>query len=139
MSMTELNNNNKIKIIIYDGVCGFCNKWVQFILNNKPDNHIRFIAYQSELAQSYIDKYGIDDINSIILIEGGKLYDRSNAILRIMRLLGSNWKYAYYLISIPRSIRDVVYKIFAKNRYKFQGKIHSCRIPTSGEREFFVE
>ena len=134
-----MKNIDNYNIIIYDGVCGFCNKWVQFILNNKPDNHIRFIAYQSEFAQSYIDKYGIDDINSILLIEGNKFYDRSNAILRIMRLLGSNWKYVYYLIYIPRPIRDVVYTIFAKNRYKLQGKVDYCRLPTSGERELFVE
>ena len=137
--MSENGYSIKIKIIIYDGICGFCNRWVQFILNNKPDNNIKFIAYQSESAEPIIKKYNIISLESIVLIEGNKFYDRSNAMLRIMRLLGSSWKYVYYFIYTPHPIRDVVYKIFAKNRYKLMGKVDSCKIPTSRERELFVE
>jgi len=127
------------KIIIYDGVCGFCNHWVQFILDHKPNPNIQFVSFQSPLSKPYRQKYGITTMNTILLIEDEKCYRQSTAVLKVLRLLDTRWKYGYYLIYIPKYIRDLGYDIISKNRYLLMGKNQSCRLLTPQEKQFFME
>lgn len=126
-------------IIIYDGVCGFCNRSVQFILDHTPDDSIRFVSFQSDRAKPFLKKYKIKDMNSIILIESNRCYSKSTAILKIAKNLDSRWRYLYYLIYIPSFLRDTVYSLFSKNRYRIMGKNNSCRLLTPKEKEMFWE
>jgi predicted DCC family thiol-disulfide oxidoreductase YuxK len=128
------------KIIIFDGVCNFCSFWVNFILDRDKKNIFLFAALQSEAAKSLLKKYqkNPDDINTFILITDEGLWDRSTAGLLVVKELGGIWKLLSVFILIPKFIRDPVYNIIAKNRYKFFGKSESCRIPTDDERDRFL-
>ncbi|MDH7446097.1 thiol-disulfide oxidoreductase DCC family protein [Aquimarina sp. 2201CG14-23] len=139
--MTDLETSLQNKsIIIYDGVCGFCNKSVQFILQNKPNSEIRFIAFQSEIAKELMAKKEIKtDMSSILLVENGKLYSKSSAVLKVLNKLNTRWKYLYYFIIIPAPIRDFCYSIIAKYRYIIMGSSDQCRLLTKEERVFFLE
>jgi len=127
------------QIIIYDGICGFCNRSVQFILEHKPNDSVRFVSYQSDKAKPFLEKYKISDMSSILLIENETYYDKSTAVLKIAKTLDSKWRYLYYLINIPLSIRDFVYMIISKNRYLLMGKNNSCRFLTSEEKKMFLD
>ncbi len=128
-----------VKIIIYDGVCGVCNNWVQFILKNNPDPEIRFVSFQSKVSKPYREKFEIVNMDSLLLIENEKCYRQSTAILKIFKLLNSNWKYIYSFIYIPRVIRDFFYNHISKNRYFLMGKRENCKILTSKDKSFFLE
>lgn len=137
--MNMIESNSTIKLIIYDGVCGFCDRWVQFILDNQPHKDIRFIAFQSEKAKPFLEQYQITDMNAIIFIENDVCYTQSTAILKILNYLDSKWKNLYYLIYIPVGIRNLVYHLISKNRYVLMGKNASCRIPTHHEKSLFID
>ena len=128
----------QIILVIYDGSCGICNKTIQFILDNKPKPIIRFVSFQSKKAQPYIKKYNIKNMDSVVIIERGKSYTKSTAMLRLVKNLKTNWRYVYYLIVIPRPIRDLVYSIISKNRYRFTKKEFSCRLLSNKEKAFFI-
>ncbi|MCA9433751.1 MAG: DUF393 domain-containing protein, partial [Candidatus Omnitrophica bacterium] len=119
-------------IILFDGVCNFCNSSVDFVIARDPKGIFRLGALQSEEAKPYLEKYEIDpdDLSSMALIEDGKLYRRSTAALRIARRLKQPWPLLYVFIVIPPFVRDFVYNWIAKNRYKWFGKMESCRMPT---------
>ncbi|MCA9425451.1 MAG: thiol-disulfide oxidoreductase DCC family protein [Candidatus Omnitrophica bacterium] len=127
-------------IILFDGVCNFCNSSVDFVIARDPKGIFRLGALQSEEAKPYLEKYEIDpdDLSSMALIEDGKLYRRSTAALRIARRLKQPWPLLYVFIVIPPFVRDFVYNWIAKNRYKWFGKMESCRMPTDELRERFL-
>ncbi|MCA9410072.1 MAG: thiol-disulfide oxidoreductase DCC family protein [Candidatus Omnitrophica bacterium] len=127
-------------IILFDGVCNFCNSSVDFVIARDPKGIFRLGALQSEEAKPYLEKYEIDpdDLSSMALIEDGKHYRRSTAALRIARRLKQPWPLLYVLIVIPPFVRDFVYNWIAKNRYKWFGKMESCRMPTDELRERFL-
>ena len=126
-------------IILYDGVCGFCDHTIQFILQHKPHPFIRFVPYQSELGEQICFRFDIVDMDSIVLIENQKYYNKSTAVLRIAGKLQSRWNWLQYLQFVPKLIRDYFYDLIAKNRYHILGKTNQCRIPTPEERSFFIE
>ncbi len=139
MNISNLDLKDK-SIIIYDGVCGFCNHTIQFILRNKPDKDIRFVAYQSETAQELMRQFAITpDMSSILLIQHKKYYTKSSAVLKILQHLQSPWRYLYYLIIIPGFIRDSCYSIISRYRYLIMGKSEQCRLLSAEERFFFLE
>lgn len=130
----------KEKIILFDGVCNFCNFWVNFIIDRDNKNVFIFAALQSEKGQELLKKnnFNKNSFETFVLIDGGITYTKSTAALKISKDLKSYWKYFYYLIFIPQTIRDFVYTIIAKNRYKFFGKRDACRIPTDEEKQKFL-
>ena len=126
-------------IIIYDGICGFCNKWILFILDHQPDRTLRFISFQSKKAKVYLEKYDIKDISTIVFIENNTCYKHSTAILKIVKHLNSTWRYFHYFIYVPSIIRDYIYIFIARNRYKLMNKKHQCRILLSHEKDLFLD
>lgn len=128
-------------VILFDGVCNFCNFWVKAILRLDRRAVFRFASLQSEAAQSLLG--GIDTQrplpDSILLLEQGRIYSRSTAVLRILNRLGGPWKIAYALIFIPRPVRDAVYGWIAANRYRIFGKRDACMIPTEDVKKRFLD
>ena len=138
---TTTNTANGHAIVLFDGVCNFCNHSVKFIVQRDRSGYFRFASLQSEVAESLFSAYRIppSGSNSIVLIEGGVVFTESAAILRICKQLDGGWKGLYVFIVIPRTIRDALYRWFAKRRYRFFGKRESCMIPTADMRRRFLE
>lgn len=126
-------------IIFFDGVCNFCNASVNFIIDHDSTRRYRFASLQSELGQKTLQEngYSIIELNTILLLRSGKLYQKSTAALEIARYL-KGWSWLYGFILLPRFIRDAVYGLVARNRYRIFGKSESCRIPTPEERSLFI-
>ncbi len=127
-------------IVLFDGVCNFCNGSVNFIIERDLAGYFKFAPLQSEIGEELIAKHGIDPTktDSVILIEDEKAYLHSTAALRIARRLGGIWSMFYVFAVVPRPVRDLVYKLFAKYRYRLFGKQDSCMIPTPEIRERFL-
>ncbi|MCA0231139.1 MAG: thiol-disulfide oxidoreductase DCC family protein [Bacteroidetes bacterium] len=126
-------------IIFFDGVCNFCNASVNFIIDHDSTRRYRFASLQSELGQKTLQENGYStiELNTILLLRSGKLYQKSTAALEIARYL-KGWSWLYGFILLPRFIRDAVYGLVARNRYRIFGKSESCRIPTPEERSLFI-
>lgn len=129
-----------LKLILFDGVCNFCNFWVNFIINHDSKKYFKFASLQSNLAQNILKAENINpmEIDSIILKINEKTFTKSSAALQIVKNLDGFWKIFYVLILIPQPIRDFIYDSFARNRYKWFGKREFCRIPTNEERDRFL-
>ncbi len=136
--MSDLNEN--FSIILFDGVCNFCNSSVNKIIRHDKKNRFKFAALQSETGKNLLEKYSIDStkIDSIILIENNYAFTKSTAILKISKHLNGIYPLAYGFIIIPTFIRNFVYDIIARNRYKWWGKKDSCMIPTEEVKEKFI-
>lgn len=118
-------------IILFDGVCNLCNQSVQFIISRDPSGFFRFASIQSEIGKELIRKHGeIEDIDSIILLENQESFLKSDAVIRISSHLKGGYSLLRIFQVIPRPIRDRIYDIIAKNRYKWFGRRNSCMIPT---------
>jgi len=128
------------QIILFDGVCNFCNFWVNFVIKRDKKDLFRFAALQSEKAKEFSDKFNFDtsSMNTFVLIDGDHLYTKSTAALKICKQLTGPIKIFYPFISLPKFLRDFIYDLVAKNRYKFFGKRDSCRIPTAKEKLKFL-
>ncbi len=127
-------------IILFDGVCNFCNFWVNFIIYRDKDDIFKFAALQSEAGQKLLQEYklNVSDFDTFVLIVNDKHFTKSTAALKISKNLKSFVKLLYPLIILPRPIRDFFYDLIAKNRYKFFGRRDICRIPTEEERDKFL-
>ncbi len=127
------------KIILFDGVCNFCNQSVQFIIHNDPHEHFLFASLQSDTGQELLQQYNIPtSANSLILIEQDTYYTESTAVLKIARGLNGFLPLLFIFIIVPRPVRNLVYKFIAKNRYKWFGKRTTCKIPTTNEKKRFL-
>lgn len=126
-------------IVLFDGVCNFCNDSVNFIIRRDTANQFKFAPLQSETGRELRRKHGIgEDIDSIILVEDGRAYTHSTAALRIARRLGGLMSLAYGFTVVPVPIRDFFYKTFAKYRYRLFGKKDVCMVPTPEVRKRFL-
>ncbi len=128
-------------IILFDGVCNFCNFWVNFIIDRDKDDIFKFAALQSEAGQKLLNKFNLktEDFDTFILIDGEIYFTKSTAALKIARKLNYPVKVLYYFIFIPKFLRDLIYSLIAINRYKFFGKRDVCRVPTENEKKNFLE
>ena len=127
-------------IILFDGVCNFCNGMVNFIIARDPKAYFKFAPLQSETGQRMRIRFDIDDrVDSIILIEDDSAYTFSTAALRIIKGLGGFWRLLYVFIIVPTPIRDFFYRLFARNRYWLFGKKSVCMVPTPDIRARFLD
>ena len=129
------------KIVLFDGVCNLCNGAVQFVIRRDRRDRFRFAALQSELGQELCRARHIDttQVDSIVLIDPGvAYYIKSDAALEIARdLKGYGWM-PLMLGWIPRGVRDAVYDLVARNRYRWFGKKDQCMIPTPDLQQKFL-
>ena len=132
--------NRTKQIIFFDGVCNFCNFWVNFILRRDKEDVFRFTALQSEKAKEFTHKINLDISNpdTFILFADGKFYTKSTAALKVCKELKSPIRLLYPFIVLPKFLRDFIYDLVARNRYKIFGKRDTCRLPSSDEREKFL-
>ena len=128
-------------IVLFDGVCNLCCFIVRFIIKRDPDKRFRFAALQSLTGQQLLTKSKLTfpDGNSVVYVRDDKFYYRSTAILNILNDLGGLWKAMYVFIIVPAFIRDYVYSIIAKTRYRIFGKRSTCLVPTLELQERFLD
>ena len=127
-------------VILFDGVCNFCNYWVNFAIKRDKKKKLRFAPLQGEAAKKLLNQFGLDTstFSSVILIDHGKAYTQSSAAFRICKYLDGGWRLVYGLMIIPKFIRDFLYNIIARNRYKWFGKRKECMVPTPEMIERFL-
>jgi len=134
-------------IVFYDGVCGLCNRLVQFLLKRDNQDKLRFASLQSDFASKVLTRHGLDpsDLDTLHIVENydqsnERVLNRSTAILRAARELGGLWSIAALLGSVvPRPLRDVFYNLVATNRYKVFGKYETCMLPEPRHRAKFLD
>lgn len=127
-------------IIIFDGICNFCNKSVNFIIKRDTKVHFLFTPIQSDVAKEIMHKYDLNskDIDSIILIKDDRYFTKSDAILEILKDLSGYWFLFRIFKIVPKIMRDYLYNFISKNRYKFFGKKNSCMLPTKDLKKRFL-
>lgn len=127
------------KIILFDGECNFCNGSVLFIIKRDPKAVFFFASLQSEIGIQLKARHNISvDDDSFILIENSRAYTKSTAALRVARKLTGLWKLSYIFIIVPSFIRNLFYRFFARNRYKWFGKRETCMMPTPDIQKRFL-
>lgn len=132
---------NHSSIILFDGVCNLCNASVQFVIKHDTDARFSFASLQSDSGQKLLEQYHLQqtDFNSFVLIENQRVYTKSTAALMVAKRLNGLIKLFYGFIIVPVFIRDAVYSLVAKNRYKWFGKKDSCMIPTPALQSKFLK
>ncbi|HJY39902.1 MAG TPA: DCC1-like thiol-disulfide oxidoreductase family protein [Steroidobacteraceae bacterium] len=128
-------------IIVFDGVCVLCSRWVGFVVQRDPRGQYKFAAMQTSSGRNLLVAHGIDpdDPLSFLLLEGGSAYTDTDAIVRILRSLGSGWRVAAVLLSIvPRFVRDLLYRWVARRRYRLFGRREACVVPTADIADRFL-
>ena len=127
-------------VILFDGVCNFCDAMVNFVIKQDEKGVFRFAPLQSEAGQKLLQQYNLStkDFDSFVLIDGGKVYKKSSASLKVMNRLPWIWKPAQIFWIIPAAFRNAIYDFVARNRYKWFGKKEQCMIPTPELRKRFL-
>lgn len=125
-------------VILFDGVCNFCNSSINFVIRNDKKAHFQFAPLQSEVAQKLAGNRILPTPDTVLLLENGIIYEKSTAALKIAKKLDGLWPVLYGLIIIPKFIRDPIYDLIARNRYRWFGKKESCMIPGPEIRNRFL-
>ena len=130
------------KIILFDGICNLCNSAIQFVIKRDKKNLYRFAPLQSDTAKALLQERGIDTskIDSIILIDPNTAYyTKSSAALEIGKTFGGGWRLIGVFEWVPGPVRDWVYDLIAKNRYRWFGKQNECMVPTPELKAKFLD
>lgn len=135
------NNSIKQDILLFDGVCNLCNGAVNFIIDRDPKSHFKFAALQSKFGQLRLEELGYDqdEFDSLILLSNGQVFKKSSAALRISSQLKGLYPLLQVFLVIPPFIRDGIYDLIARNRYKWFGRSDACRVPTPELQSRFIE
>lgn len=135
-----MQKSNQYQIILFDGVCNFCNASINFIIDHDPEKHFKFAPLQSDFGQKILGQFNknTEDFDSVILLKNNQLYQKSEAALEITKHLSGFWKYLTIFRILPTSVLNFFYDIIAKNRYLIFGKSDSCRMPTPDLKERFL-
>lgn len=131
MAFNELKEK---QVVLFDGVCNLCNRFVHFIILRDKQDRLRFASLQGDSAASLLASFrekGRRIPDSVVLLKNGKLYTESGAALRILGSLNGLWPLMLVFLMIPPFIRNPVYRVIAKNRYRWFGKQENCRLMNS--------
>ena len=132
-------------VLLYDGLCGFCDGTVQFILEHDRRGALRFATLQGDFARGVIERHPeLAGVDSLVLVERGtsgeeRIYVRSEGALQVATYLGGAWTLARGLRMVPRFLRDLVYDGFARVRYRVFGRYDACPIPSAEQRARFID
>ena len=131
---------NQSSIILFDGICNLCNGAVQFVIKHDPHNQFTFASMQSDSGQKLLQQYQLEQTNfdSFILIQDNTVFKKSTAALRVAKNLSGPVQLLSKLIIVPAVVRDAVYNVIARNRYKWFGKKNTCMIPTPAHQSRFL-
>ena len=135
-----MKEDRQTAIVLFDGVCNFCNSSVNFLLRRDRKGVFRFAALQSDAGRKLLAQAGMShhDLDSMVLIEDGEIAVKSTAALKAARRLPGLWFMTGLLLAIPRRLRDWCYDAFAARRYHWFGKRDVCMIPTAEMRSRFL-
>jgi predicted DCC family thiol-disulfide oxidoreductase YuxK len=127
-------------IILFDGVCNFCNTAVNFVIKRDKKSVLKFAPLQSEFAKRILINHHLsaEDLSTFLFIENNKIYTKSTAALKVCKYLKGLWSLLYGLIIVPEFIRNGIYNWIAKNRYQWFGKKEVCMIPSADVRSRFL-
>lgn len=136
-----MDNFENKSIIFFDGICNLCNASVNFVIKHDKKAQFLFASFQSDAAKEILLHFNLKnlDVNTVILVEGQKVYDKSTAVLKIAKQLDGGTKAFYAFFIIPKIFRDWVYDFIAKNRYRWFGKRDSCLIPSIELKNRFLD
>ena len=128
-------------ILLFDGHCNLCNAWVQYIVKRDSAKTIRFASLQSKAGRRMLEEHKIDKnyIESLVFFEEGSFTFSRKAALRTLSYLDGWQKHLIFLSVVPRSLRDLVYRFIAKNRYKWFGRREQCMVPTAELSKRFLQ
>ncbi|MCA1575588.1 MAG: DCC1-like thiol-disulfide oxidoreductase family protein, partial [Acidobacteria bacterium] len=133
-------------LVLYDGVCGLCNGLNQFLLKRDPDNHFRFASLQSEFAASLLKRYDISavDLDTVYVVadygqSSQRLFARSDAVLHVVGQLGGVWSVFRAGRALPKAVREALYNVVARHRYRVFGKYEVCLMPEEKYRKRFLD
>ena len=134
-------------ILLYDGVCGLCNRFVQFILRRDPTAIFRFAALQSPLAAEILARHGANptDLDTVYVVlnhsqPDESLLAQSDAGLFVLQQLGGIWRAAALILRfIPRPLRNWAYDLVARDRYRIFGRYDTCPLPSEATRARFLD
>lgn len=128
-------------LVLFDGVCNLCNGFVQFVVARDPGGRFQFGAQQSASARRVLEQHDTPAPlpDAIVLVDDGQFFTRSTAALRIARRLTFPWPLAYAFIAVPRPLRDWIYDLVARHRYRWFGKRDHCMVPTPALRSRFID
>lgn len=128
-------------LVLFDGVCHLCNGFVQFVIARDPAGRFQFGALQTPSARRVLDLHDTPDPlpDTLVLVDQGRVFTRSTAVLRIARHLTFPWPLAYAFLAVPRPLRDWIYAIVARHRYQWFGKREHCMVPTPAIRARFID
>jgi predicted DCC family thiol-disulfide oxidoreductase YuxK len=127
-------------IILIDGVCHLCQGLVRFIIPRDPRANFLFVSLQSEVSRELLRSGGLPDnqLNTVVLVENGIYYTESAAVLRIARRLRFPWPAAYVFILVPKPLRNALYRLVARNRYRWFGRDEQCLLPSPELKQRFL-
>lgn len=125
---------------MFDGVCNLCNRWVNFVIRNDKKKVVLFDSLQSQAGHKILLQHNLSTSNfeSLVYIKNNKALLKSTAVLYLMKDIGGIWKIFFVFIIVPKFLRDFVYMIVAKNRYRCFGKKNTCMLPTSDLADRFL-
>ena len=128
-------------IILFDGECNLCNRSVGFVIDRDPPGYFQFASAQSEIGRQLLARHGLADAaaSGVVLLDGDRAFHGSTAALRIARWLRPPWPLLSWLLLVPKPIRDAVYGVIARNRYRWFGRTDACRLPTPELRRRFLD
>lgn len=128
-------------VLLFDGVCNLCNRWVNIVIDHDPEARVRFASLQSVAGRTLLSRYGYDagTLNSVVLVDGDHIFQRSDAIIRLSKYLTGGMRLLVVTTVIPRFIRDYFYDLIARHRYSLFGTREQCRLPGAGDEDRFLE
>lgn len=128
-------------LILFDGVCNFCNGAVQMVIEIDQQKIFKFAAIQSELGQQLYRQHGLDPINiqTLMLVDGDRVFTKSDAVLNVLGKLDGGWQLLAGFKNMPQPLRDWAYSEFARQRFLLFGRRDTCMVPTPELQERFLE
>lgn len=127
--------------LFYDGECGFCSRTVRFVLAHERSAQLRFAALQSGFARHQLKSHGIDEpsMETMYVIDGDTLYERSDAALRVAGMLRPPWSWAKWFSWVPKGLRDWAYDRVARHRHQLGEATSACELPSADDRARFLD
>jgi predicted DCC family thiol-disulfide oxidoreductase YuxK len=129
-------------VVLFDGVCNLCDGFARFLIrHDPPPGRFRLAALQSDAGRGLLRAHGVpaDSLDTLVLVEGDRVFVRSTAMLRILRRLGPPWSVLGVLLVVPRAIRDPAYDWIARRRYRWFGRRDACAVPGPDARARFLQ
>lgn len=129
-------------IVVFDAKCLLCNGWVQFLLRHDRQGRIRFASMQGEQGARLLNEAGLsagEGLQTLLVVEGGRSWQHTAAILRILHRLGWPWRLAWVGWLVPAPLRDALYRLVARNRYRIWGRSEVCMVPAPEHAGRFLD